>query len=65
MAEATPETAHVAPLRRTTVFITTEQKIALDAEATRLKAGQPVRDDELNINRSYVIRKLINECLIG
>lgn len=58
------------PLNKVTVFLTTHQLNSLDNAVAREKgearksrdAGE--MDVDVNVNRSWVLRQLINECLV-
>jgi hypothetical protein len=57
------------PLNKVTVFLTTTQLNSLDNAVAREKGeARKSRDAgavdvDVNVNRSWVLRKLINECL--
>lgn len=57
------------PLNKVTVFLTTTQLNTLDNAVAREKGearksrDAGVIDVDVNVNRSWVLRKLINECL--
>lgn len=57
------------PLHKITVFLTTPQLKSLDKAVARSKGEALDSKDaggvgvELNVNRSWVLRRLINECL--
>lgn len=57
------------PLNKVTVFLTTSQLNSLDNAVAREKGearksrDAGVVDVDVNVNRSWVLRQLINECL--
>lgn len=57
------------PLNKVTVFLTTSQLNSLDNAVAREKGearksrDAGVIDVDVNVNRSWVLRQLINECL--
>jgi hypothetical protein len=65
----TTETRPSEPLNKVTVFLTSSQLNTLDLEVAREKGearksrDAGVVDVDVNVNRSWVLRKLINECL--
>jgi hypothetical protein len=58
------------PLNKVTVFLTTQQLNSLDNAVAREKGearksrDAGVVDVDVNVNRSWVLRQLINECLV-
>lgn len=65
----TSEARPSEPLNKVTVFLSTMQLNSLDNEVAREKGeARKSRDAgalnvDVNVNRSWVLRKLINECL--
>ena len=63
------ETRPSEPLNKVTVFLTTQQLNSLDNAVAREKGeARKRRDDgvvdvDVNVNRSWVLRQLISECL--